>query len=48
MTSDEGKPEIDVDEDDEVEVEEQPKKKAVKAAKKAPPLARNRISLGAH
>ena len=36
MTSDEGKPEIDVDEDDEVEVEEQPKKKAVKAAKKAP------------
>lgn len=38
MTSDEGKPEIDVDEDGEVEVdvEEQPKKKAVKAAKKAP------------
>ena len=33
MTSDEGKPEIDVDEDD--EVEEQPKR-AVKAAKKAP------------
>lgn len=38
MTSDEDKPEIDLDEDDEieVEVEEQPKKKAVKAAKKAP------------
>lgn len=36
MTSDEGKPEIDLDEDDEVEVEEQPKKKAVKAAKKTP------------
>ena len=37
MTSDEGKPEIDLDEDE--EVEEEPKKKAVKA--------RNRISLGA-
>ena len=38
MTSDEGKPEVDLDEDGEVEVEveEQPKKKAVKAAKKAP------------
>ena len=36
MTSDEGKPEIDLDEDDEAEVGEQPKKKAVKAAKKAP------------
>ena len=32
MTSDEGKPEIDLDEDE--EVEEEPKKKAVKAAKK--------------
>ena len=34
MTSDEGKPEIDLNEDD--EVEEEPKKKAVKAAKKVP------------
>ena len=34
MTSDEGKPEIDLDEDE--EVEEEPKKKAVKAAKKVP------------
>ncbi len=36
MTSDEGKPEIDLEEDEEEEVEEKPKKKAVKAAKKAP------------
>ena len=34
MTSDEGKPEIDLDEDE--EAEEEPKKKAVKAAKKVP------------
>ena len=34
MTSDQGKPEIDLDEDE--EVEEEPKTKAVKAAKKAP------------
>ena len=36
MTSDDGKPEIELDEDEEEEVEEKPKKKAVKAAKKAP------------
>lgn len=37
MTSDEGKPEIDLDdEEEEEEAEEKPKKKAVKAAKKAP------------
>lgn len=36
MSSDEGKPEIDLEEDEEEEVEEKPKKKAVKAAKKAP------------
>ena len=41
MTSDEGKPEIDLDEDE--EVEEEPKKKAVKAAKRLPPQARNRF-----
>lgn len=35
MSSDEGKPEIDLEEDEEEEVEEKPKKKAVKAAKKA-------------
>ena len=34
MTSDDGKPEIDLDEDE--EAEEEPKKKAVKAAKKVP------------
>lgn len=33
MTSDDGKPEIDLDEDEEAE---EPKKKAVKAAKKVP------------
>ena len=34
LTSDDGKPEIDLDEDE--EAEEEPKKKAVKAAKKVP------------
>ena len=36
MSSDEGKPEIELDEDEEVEVPQPKKKQAVKAAKKAP------------
>ena len=36
MSSDEGKPEIELDEDEEVEVPQTKKKQAVKAAKKAP------------
>ena len=36
MSSDEGKPEVELDEDEEVEVPQPKKKQAVKAAKKAP------------
>ena len=36
MSSDEGKPEIELDEDEEVEVPQPKKKQAVNAAKKAP------------
>lgn len=36
MSSDEGKPEVELDEDEEVEVAQPKKKQAVKAAKKAP------------
>lgn len=36
MSSDEGKPEIELDEDEEVEVPQPKKKRAEKAAKKAP------------
>ena len=36
MSSDEGKPEIELDEDEDVEVPQPKKKQAVKAAKKAP------------
>ena len=36
MSSDEGKPEIELDEDEEVEVPQPKKKQAVKASKKAP------------
>lgn len=36
MSSDEGKPEIELDEEEEVEVPQPKKKQAVKAAKKAP------------
>ena len=36
MSSDEGNPEIELDEDEEVEVPQPKKKQAVKAAKKAP------------
>mgnify|MGYP002769983922 FL=1 len=36
MSSDEGKPEVELDEDEEVEVPQPKKKRAVKAAKKAP------------
>lgn len=36
MSSDEGKPEVELDEDEEVEVSQPKKKQAVKAAKKAP------------
>ena len=36
MSSDEGKPEVELDEDEDVEVPQPKKKQAVKAAKKAP------------
>ena len=36
MSSDEGKPEVELDEDEEVEVPQPKKKQAVKAAKKVP------------
>ena len=36
MSSDEGKPEVELDEDEEMEVPQPKKKQAVKAAKKAP------------
>ena len=36
MSSDEGKPEVELDEDEEAEVPQPKKKQAVKAAKKAP------------